>query len=128
MPDPIKMEPIQPVTVTVIKGTGDGGTPLQTGVTATTPDHLPNIVVTMISPLVAICIRFANTFLVSLSGLLVAAMTPAGSSLLYTSDFWHLLITCANLSIPVAGLGFIKDCATIFGKLEGKFPLATGSV
>jgi hypothetical protein len=77
---------------------------------------------------VAIVIRFINTFLVQFVGLVVAGMTPAGGKLLYTGDFVHLVIVCASLSLPGAALGFFKDLVTVFGKLEGKYPLLTGSI
>lgn len=122
---------LAPVPVTVI-GTGSvvqGPDPIVSGTEATTPNpNQPNLLVTVISPLMAIAIRFGHAFLTSMVGLLVAGMTPAGGALLYTGDFAHLLVTCANLSLPIAGLGLIKDCVTIFGRLETRFPLSTGSV
>lgn len=117
-------EIMPPVSVTVV-GTGDG---LVKGTKATTPHDQPNIVVNVVTPLVAIAVRFGYLFLTTLVGLLVAGMTPAGGKLLYTSDFYHLLLTCANLSLPVAGLGFLKDLVTVLGKLEGKYPLLSGGV
>jgi hypothetical protein len=117
-------EVMPPVPVTVI-GTGDG---LVQGAKATTPPDQPNIVVNVVQPIVAIAVRCAYLFVTTLVGLLVAGMTPDGAKLLYTSDFWHLLITCANLSIPVAGLGFLKDLVTVLGKLEGRYPLLTGGI
>lgn len=97
-------------------------------VIAQTPDHHPDLAVTFIAPTMAIMVRFGNTFLVQFVGLLVAAMTPAGGHLLYTHDFLHAVIVCANLALPGAGLGLAKDLVTIFGRLEGKYPLLTGSV
>jgi len=111
---------VPPVQVAIV-GTGDGGT-------VVTPPGEPNVHYTFVAPLLAIGVRFANVFFVSLVGLLTAAVTPAGGRLLYTSDFWHLILTCANLSLPVAGLGLVKDLVTVFGKLEQKYPLATGSI
>jgi len=130
MSEPQSTIPIPPVQVTVV-GSGDlvkGTSPLTTGTVATTPDHQPNIAVTVIGPLLAIMVRFGNTFLVALLGLLVAAMTPAGGKLLYTSDFFTMLLTCSSLAFPGAILGLIKDMITIFGRLESKYPLATGNV
>lgn len=134
MTDPVKDAPIDPaktistatppVTLAVI-GLGDG---LVNCTTAKTPPDQPNIVIQVVTPAVAILVRAGNVFGVSLIGLLTAAMTPAGSKLLYTSDFYHLLLTCANLSIPIAALGLIKDATTVFSGLEKKFPLASGSV
>lgn len=126
MPDP-KLEPIAPVTVAVI-GTGNGSVPLHDTV-AVTPDHLPDVAVRVITPLVAILVRFGNIYLNSLSGFLVAAtMTPAGAKVLGGSDFTHTLLTCASLAIAPAGVGLVKDLVTIFGRLEGKYPLLTGSI
>ncbi len=122
--DKIVTEVMEPVHVTLV-GTGDG---LVKGTKATTPHDQPNIVLNVVQPIVAIGVRFGYLFLTTLVGLLVAAMTPAGGKLLYSSDFYHLLETCANLSLPVAGLGFLKDLVTVLGKLEGKYPLVTGSV
>lgn len=116
------MTPIEPVAVTVI-GTGDGG--LKTGTTAITPGKQPNLLVTAISPAVAILIRFVNAYLTILVGLVAAGMT---SDVIPAEDFAHLVLACAKLSIAGAGLGLLKDCLTIFGNLEKKFPLLSGSV
>lgn len=118
---------VEPVQVAVI-GTGDGRR-LASGTEAITDGaHEPNIVVTVVQPIAAITIRFVNVFLVQLVGLLIAGMTPAGAKLLYTTDFFHLLLTCASLAVPGAALGFFKDLVTVFGKLEQKYPLLTGNV
>lgn len=115
---------------TAVEGDRRGVAPIPSGTTvvAQTPDHHPDLAVTFIAPTVAILVRFVNVFLIQFSGLLVAAMTPAGGHLLYTKDFFHLVVTCANLALPGAGLGLVKDLVTIFGRLEGKYPLLTGSV
>lgn len=119
--------PVEDVKIAVV-GTGDGSR-LSPGTVAETPGaHQPNVVVDVVSPALAIGIRAGNLFLQTLIGLLVAAMTPAGASLLYTSDFVHLLGTCASLALPVTVLGSLKDLLTIFGRLEQKFPLLTGKV
>ncbi|HEX2594706.1 MAG TPA: hypothetical protein VHL34_24600 [Rhizomicrobium sp.] len=121
-------EPMEPVKVAII-GTGDGGTPLVSGTTATTPSaSQPNLVVTIVTPVMAIIVRFINLYLVTLVGLIGAAMTPLGNEVLPAHDFIALVKTCADLSLGAAGFGFLKDLVTIFGKLEGKFPLLTGSV
>ena len=129
-----QMVPRIPVTLigpgTPVEGERRGTAPIPTGTTvvARTADHHPDLVVTFVNPVLAILVRFVNTFLVQFVGLLVAAMTPAGGHHLYTSDFLHAVILCANLALPGAGLGLVKDLVTIFGRLEQKFPLLTGSV
>lgn len=112
-----------PHTVTMIGGTGDGGAVSKT-VVATPPGH-PDLLVTVVSPLMALVIRFVNSYLTILVGLVAAGMT---SDVIPYADFIDLLTRCAGLSIAGAGLGFLKDVVTIFGRLEGKFPLLTGNV
>lgn len=108
--------------------TGETDNPIPSGTVAVTPDHLPNVVVTVIGPVQAITVRFVNTFLTVLIGLVTASMTPIGGKLLYTHDFMHMLWLCASLALPGAVVGLIKDLITVFGRLERKYPLATGSV
>ena len=119
--------PVEPINVTVI-GTGDGSKLPPLLEAKTSGAHQPDFIVSVVPPIAAISIRFVNLFLTTFVGLVVASMTPAGGKLLYTSDFYHLAVTCASLAVPGAALGFFKDLVTVFGKLEQKFPLATGSV
>lgn len=126
MPDAEKTIPttIEPVTVTVISGTADGA-PIPSGTVVPTPDHQPNLIVKVVTPIAAIVVRFINTFLTALLGILMGAMT---SDVIEASDFVHLVYKCAGLAVAGAGVGLIKDLITVFGKLEGKYPLATGSI
>jgi hypothetical protein len=117
--------PITPVTVTMV-GTGAGnGNPIPSGTTLVTPDHQPNVIVKVVQPIVAISIRFANTFLTVLLGVLMGAM---GTDVIQADDFLHLVYKCAGLSVAGAGMGLIKDLITVFGNLEKSNPLLTGSV
>lgn len=120
--------PLPPVSVTVIGqgGVTGGPAPMRSGTIATTPAaHQPNLLITVISPLLAILIRFLNTYLTILVGLVAAGMT---SDAIPSTDFLHLLLTCAGLSVAGAGMGLLKDLVTVFGRLESKFPLLTGNV
>jgi hypothetical protein len=118
--------PIPPIPVTVVgTATRGGGAPLTTGTTATTPDQQPNLAITVIKPIVAIGVRFLNGYLTMLVGLVSAGMA---TNIIPAAGFVSLVAACAKLSFAGAGLGALKDCVTIFGRLEGKFPLATGSV
>lgn len=126
MPDDkvIASRPIEPVTVAVI-GTGDVSR-LASGTEATTPGpHEPNLVVQIVTPLMAIAIRFLNAYFTMLVGLVTAGMA---TDIIPASDFGQLVIACAKLSVAGAGLGALKDIVTIFGRLEGKYPLSTGNV
>lgn len=129
-PDPkvTAASPLAPVSVTVI-GTSEvagGPAPMVSGTIATTPaTNQPNLAVTVISPFLAIGIRFVNTYLTILVGLVAAGMT---SDAIPSTDFFNLVLKCAGLSVAGAGIGLLKDTLTIFSRLEGKFPLLTGNV
>lgn len=123
----VSTEVVKPLHTTII-GTGDGGF-IPPGTLATTPgDSQPNIIVTIVTPMFAVFVRFVHSFLTILVGLVTAGMTPAGQHVLKADDFWHLVTSCATLSVAGAGVGLIKDLITIFGRLEGKYPLLTGNV
>lgn len=119
---------LHPVPVTVI-GTGSataGPAPLTTGTTAiTAAEHQPNLLITVISPIAAILIRFINSYLTVLVGLVAAGMT---SDVIPYTDFLDLLLRCAGLSVAGAGLGLLKDIVTVFSGLERRYPLQTGAV
>ena len=119
--------PSIPLKVIGIPGTAtQKAMPMEAGSTlhAITPSLMePNFAVKVVEPAVAIAVRFTYAFLLSYVGLLTAAMTPEGQRHLYTSDFMHLMRTCADLSLPIAGLGLAKDLLTIFRKLEGRYQL-----
>lgn len=104
---------------------------LPTGTVAITPGPAqPNLVVNVVTPIVAVSVRFVNTFLTTLTGLVIAAMASnaAGAQVIHATTFWHLVMDCATLSVASAGVGLLKDLVTIFGRLEGKYPLMTGNV
>lgn len=124
-----KPAPLEPVQIAVV-GVGETSEKhLPSGTVAVTPDpNQPNLVTTVVTPLLALAIRFGNLFGTTFVGLVVAAFTPAGGKLLYTSDVGPMLLTCASLALPAALLGLFKDIVTIFGRLETKFPLLTGKV
>lgn len=113
----------KPIEVTVIGV--DGAEKIPDKMEVTTPTHSPNIVVNVIPPILAILVRFFNTFLTTLLGILMGAMA---TNVITAPDFTDLLFKCAGLSVAGAVVGLIKDLITVFGKLEGKYPLMSGSV
>jgi len=124
--DKTVVEPIPPVPVTIIgTGTGNGGSPLTTGTVGTTPDHQPNLVVNVVTPLMAIAIRFLHNYVLLMVTLVGAGMT---TDKIPARDFAHLLMWSAELSVAGAAFGLLKDLVTVLGRLENKFPLLTGSV
>lgn len=122
--DKLITESLPPVSVVVV-GTGNGGV-VPTGTIAETPHaNQPNLIVTVVSPLVAIAIRFANVYVGSLVGILAGAMA---SDVIPAADFVHLLRACAGLALGGAVLLSLKDITTVLTGLEKRFPLLTGSV
>lgn len=119
--DKIVTEVMPPVSVTVI-GTGDG---LVKGAKAVTPPDQPNIVLNVVQPLVAVAVRFGHNYVTALVALVTAGMTS--NAIPYT-DFTHLVVKCAGLAFGGAAVMVLKDIVTIFGRLEEKYPLASGSV
>lgn len=130
MPDNVdeKTTVLPPVTVALV-GAGPvakGPEPLRSGTVVETPGPAqPNLLVQVVSPLMAIAIRFANSYMTILVGLVAAGMT---SDAIPSKDFIDLVIRCAGLSVAGAGIGTLKDFVTIFGRLESKYPLSTGNV
>lgn len=120
-PEDLTVMPEEQMHIAVI-GTGDGG--IKPGVQIT-PAGQPNVVYQVVGPVFAIFVRFVNTYLTLLVGVVTAGMT---SDLLPVSDFHNLIIFAAKLSLSGAVVGLLKDCLTVFGRLENKFPLLTGNV
>lgn len=115
---------VEPVNVAII-GTGDANRLPSGTIAETVGEHQPNMVVQVVTPLVALVIRFINVFLPVFSGILTGAMA---SDVIPAHDFLNLVAKCAGLALAGTTLAFIKDLITIFGRLEQKYPLLTGSV
>ena len=106
----------QPVAVI---GTGDGK------INAETPEGSPDLIVRFVTPLVAVTVRFIHAYLLMLVGSVSAGMV---SDLIPATDFLDLLGKCSMISFSGPALGVLKDLVTIFRRLEGKYPLLTGSI
>jgi hypothetical protein len=105
------------VPVTVIRSHGD-----EASGTAATPGTQANYKVTVIGPLKAIAVRFGHVFAVSLSTMIGA--NSFGIPILLVPDFRHAVYAAGAMA---AG-SLLKDIITIFGRLENKWPLATGNI
>lgn len=119
----------EPIKVPVIAGTGDGRLP--EGVSGTilpTPGTAnANIIPVVIPAIVALLVRAGNTFFTVFVSTLTAAGASAhmgGPEILAGVD----MKTAAYVALSAVVLDFGKNCITIFGRLEGKYPLITGSV
>jgi hypothetical protein len=113
-----------PVSIAVVGSTDVSLSRMQPTVLQT-PDHQPNIVVRVIPPIVAIGVRFANAYITTLLGLVTVGVTTTA---LPAPDFVHLVLKCASLSLAGPAISLGKDLITILGRLEGKYPLVTGSI
>lgn len=118
------------VTVSIV-GTestdGGGVAPTPSGTVASTPGTgQPNLLINVVSPLMALVVRFVSLFLVTFSGFLTTA--GIGIKIFAATDLQSLVVAGAWMSLVVAGVGLVKNLVTIFGRLEGKYPLATGSI
>lgn len=112
-----------PVTISIVgTGTGDGGgvAPTPSGTVATVEGTQPNLIINVITPVMAILVRFAKTFLVTFVGMLGAD----GINLVDVGGLGPMVLV--SLSASVVDLG--KNLITVFGRLEGKFPISTGSI
>ncbi len=112
--------PAAPV-VLVSRGTGAGT--LAPDTVITTPDHQPNVIIKVVTPLWVIFIRSFRVFLQTLLGLLTAAMVAPKA--LPAEDFMHLLTLCASLSVASAGVCIIQNGIELLGQLDQKFPTLT---
>lgn len=123
--------PVEPIKVAVI-ATGDA-TKLPSETVAVTPNpHEPNIVVKAVPPIVAVLIRFANLYIMSLLGFLSLRMVPPGGNQVVEAiqavDLYHLILTAGSVALAPSVLGMLKDFTTILTGLEKKYPLSTGSI
>ena len=87
-----------------------------------TPDHLPNMIIQYVSPLVQIVVRAATTYLHVRTGLLAAGAAGTMPQVLPTGDFFHLLAKCSGLAIAPAVMSVIINAGVLMSKLDQKFP------
>lgn len=112
-----------PITVSVVGSTATPASiaPLPSGTVAKTPAGLPNVLVNVVNPLVAMSVRAAHVFMMTFMGALgtgAAGVTPADWT-------WK---TAALIGLGAAFVETGKNLITIFADLENKNPLLTGSI
>lgn len=118
-----KPVPELPVTVIGVR-TPDSGAPIVNGQVIQTPDSQPNLVVRVISPLVAVFVRAAKVFINTLlGGLGLTGVSAATGTLPWAS--WE---AAAATAASAAFVSILLNATTILGDLEKRFPLLTGSV
>lgn len=88
-----------------------------------TPPGQPDIVVTVITPLVAILVRAAKAYLQTLTGLLSASAFGMASTVLPAGDFMHTLKVCAGLSVASGVMSLLTNISVLLTALGDRFPI-----
>lgn len=112
------IDPPQASTAVVISGSA-----YKSGQTLDTPLDQPDIVVTVITPLVAILIRASKAYLQTLLGLLSASAFGMASSVLPAGDFLHTLKVCAGLSVASGVMSLLTNVSILLTALGDRFPI-----
>jgi hypothetical protein len=116
---------MEPVHVTVVGGTGDGGTRQQVIVT---PSGQRNLIATFIPTATALAVRFLDTFLtvlLSISGIGAITSIDAIKNLVPTHSALGGAVfeEAVFYAFVAATFGLLKDIAVIVAKLKAKYPL-----
>ena len=93
------------------------------GQTLQTPPGQPDIVVKVITPIVAIIIRAAKAYLQTLLGLLSASAFGMASTVLPAGDFLHTLKICAGLSVASGVMSLLTNVSVLLTALGDRFPI-----
>jgi hypothetical protein len=100
-----------PQTAVVVSGAAERGQWLE-----------PALFVHVVTPLVAILVRAAKTYLQTLLGLLSAAGLGMASSTLPAGDFIHTMKVCAGLSIASGVMSLLTNITLLLTALGDRFP------
>lgn len=114
------MSPTDPNAPTAVVVSGSAYT---MGQTLQTPQGQPDIVVTVITPVVAILIRASKAYLQTLLGLLAAGGLGMASDTLPAGDFMHTLKVCAGLSVASGVMSLLTNISVLLTALGDKFPI-----
>lgn len=115
MTDKMNPVPMEPISVNVIGGTGDGKP-----MTLSTPAGQPDVIINPITTFAALLTRFVDTFLTIVVAAVGAATT---TGIIPYSDFKDLVIKTSSLALVGSIIGLAKDLLVVVGKLKKKFPL-----
>lgn len=120
----LEKTPTEPIHVTIVGGTGDGGMSQQE---LKTPFGQPNVIATFIPTATALAVRFLDTFLtvlLSISGVGALTSIDAIKALVPThSAFGGVFEEAAFYAFVAASFGLLKDIGVIVAKLKARYPL-----
>lgn len=88
-----------------------------------TPRGQPDVVVTVIGPVVAIIVRALKAYLQTLTGLLSASAFGMASTVLPAGDFIHTLKVCAGLSVASGVMSLLTNISVLLTALGDRFPI-----
>ncbi len=111
------LNPTHPQTVAI------SGSACTMGQTLQTPHGQPDVVVTVITPIVAILIRASKAYLQTLLGLLAAGGLGMASNTLPAGDFLHTFKVCAGLSVASGVMSLLTNISVLLTALGDKFPI-----
>ncbi len=118
---------VPPLVVAMVSaGPTDLGAPIPSGTEAKTPDHQPNVILTVVSRAGAVAIRAANvgiTVFLSITSIGNLASAMIGDDV-PTINFKNALWMASLAALGEA----LKSTATILSGLEKAHPLYTGNV
>lgn len=88
------------------------------------PGHLPDYVISAVTPLVAVLVRAAKTYVNTIGGLLMAAYATTGTEAQFVppGDFFHTLQHVAGIAVAPAVISLITNAGLLLSKLDQKFP------
>lgn len=87
-----------------------------------TAPGVPNVAITIVTPIVAIIVRAAKAYLQTLTGLLAAGGLGMAPSVLPAGDFMNLFWKCAALSVASGIMSILTNMTLLMTTLSDKFP------
>lgn len=96
---------------------------------ALTPGTLPDLAITVLTPLRSLVVRTVRAYLQFLSGMLTLAGLGAVGALpkvLIPSDFWQAVITCAYAALCPTFLCFLQNAIELAAKWDETNPNLRG--
>lgn len=114
----------EPVTISIVgTGSADGGgvAPTPDKTIAVTPGGQPDLRINVVGPMVAIAVRAGNVFVATL----LATLTAGAGGVITPGITWKAAAATAGIAAALEGL---RSAVTVFKRLEGKYPLLTGSI
>lgn len=93
------------------------------GQVLTTPYGQPDVVIKVITPIVAILVRAAKAYMQTLVGLLAAGGLGLATDTLPAGDFLHTLKVCAGLSVASGVMSLLTNVSVLLTALGDRFPI-----